>query len=143
MLIVNKHCTIFTPLLSRHPPLSGHLRRSWRCPVNRGFIVPSFLDNSQTRFGCSVTILAVLNGVSYLMGLFLTNCQKNGIVRIIPIPTWGHVIFLKRRKRKLNSHMLKHKRNACEYLIFNVFFWKGGRRPLASVDFFGVENISF
>ena len=104
----------------------------------------SYVENSQTRHGCSVTILTVLSGASYLMVLILTNCQINGIVRIIQIPTWDHVIFLKRRKRKLNSHMLKHKRNACEYFFQCIFLGgKGGRRPVASVEFFGFENISF
>ena len=42
--------------------------------------------------------------------------------------------------------MLKHKRNVCEYFFQCIFFgggggWKGGRRPLASVEFFGFENI--
>ena len=102
----------------------------------------SYVENSQTRHGCSVTILTVLSGASYLMVLILTNCQINGIVRIIQIPTWDHVIFLKRRKRKLNSHMLKHKRNACEYFFQCIFLGgKGGRRPVASVEFFGFENI--
>ena len=104
----------------------------------------SYVENSQTRHGCSVTILTVLSGASYLMVLILTNCQINGIVRIIQIPTWDHVIFLKRRKRKLNSHMLKHKRNACEYFFQCIFLGgKGGRRPVASLEFFGFENISF
>ena len=41
MLIVNKHCAIFTTSIRRTPSIniiiSGHLGRSRRCPLNRGF----------------------------------------------------------------------------------------------------------
>ena len=35
----HKHCAILQTLLSGHPLLSGHLGRSQRCPLNRGFTV--------------------------------------------------------------------------------------------------------
>ena len=41
MLIVNKHCAIFTTSIRRTPSIniiiSGQLGRSRRCPLNRGF----------------------------------------------------------------------------------------------------------
>ena len=39
MLIVTNIAQFLEPLLSGHPVLSGHLRRSRRCPLNRGFTV--------------------------------------------------------------------------------------------------------
>ena len=72
MLMVNKHCAIFTTSI-----ISGHLGRSRRCPLNRGFTVQS--------------IPSLQTPLYYGHFVWSQKCQKSYIPYLYNTDTWSSV----------------------------------------------------